>query len=34
LNAENCLLIRDAEAAERYAGYIDGLAKRYAAPSG
>ena len=32
LNAENCLLMRDAEVAERYAGYIDGLAKRYATP--
>jgi phosphatidylserine/phosphatidylglycerophosphate/cardiolipin synthase-like enzyme len=32
LNAENCLVMRDAEVAERYAGYIDGLAKRYAAP--
>jgi phosphatidylserine/phosphatidylglycerophosphate/cardiolipin synthase-like enzyme len=32
LNAENCLLIRDAEVAQRYAGYIDALAKRYAAP--
>ncbi len=29
-NAENCLVIHDAELADRYAGYVDGLQARYA----
>jgi phosphatidylserine/phosphatidylglycerophosphate/cardiolipin synthase-like enzyme len=28
-NAENCLVVRDPEWADRYAGYIDGLQRRY-----